>query len=115
LPFNILNAQLPDTGMALCKSTDIPMSETLKTETLRTEKSESTLPPEPPSELPTMVRSQSGSKKSHDEKHSDYGNIVRDVIIGFADGLTVPFALTAGLSSFVHLLIFHVDTQLMPR
>lgn len=27
--------------------------------------------------------------------------VVRDVIIGFADGLTVPFALTAGLSSYV--------------
>jgi hypothetical protein len=35
----------------------------------------------------------------HHEKHSDYGEVVRDVIIGFADGLTVPFALTAGLSS----------------
>ena len=36
---------------------------------------------------------------AHDEKHTDYGDVVRDVIIGFADGLTVPFALTAGLSS----------------
>lgn len=27
------------------------------------------------------------------------GPVIRDVIIGFADGLTVPFALTAGLSS----------------
>ena len=36
---------------------------------------------------------------SHTERHSAYGAIVRDVIIGFADGLTVPFALTAGLSS----------------
>lgn len=33
------------------------------------------------------------------EKHSDNGDVVRDAIIGFADGLTVPFALTAGLSS----------------
>ncbi|KAH8690840.1 Ccc1 family [Talaromyces proteolyticus] len=33
------------------------------------------------------------------ERHSDAGDVVRDVIIGFADGLTVPFALTAGLSS----------------
>lgn len=33
------------------------------------------------------------------ETHSNAGDIVRDVIIGFADGLTVPFALTAGLSS----------------
>lgn len=34
-----------------------------------------------------------------DEGHSGRGEIIRDVIIGFADGLTVPFALTAGLSS----------------
>lgn len=27
------------------------------------------------------------------------GDFIRDAIIGFADGLTVPFALTAGLSS----------------
>jgi len=33
------------------------------------------------------------------EKHSNSGEVIRDVIIGFADGLTVPFALTAGLSS----------------
>jgi len=33
------------------------------------------------------------------ESHSDLGDIIRDVTIGFADGLTVPFALTAGLSS----------------
>lgn len=33
------------------------------------------------------------------EKHTDHRDITRDVIIGFADGLTVPFALTAGLSS----------------
>ena len=30
---------------------------------------------------------------------TDHGEIVRDIIIGYADGLTVPFALTAGLSS----------------
>lgn len=33
------------------------------------------------------------------ESHSDLADIIRDVTIGFADGLTVPFALTAGLSS----------------
>ncbi|KAF2683805.1 DUF125-domain-containing protein [Lentithecium fluviatile CBS 122367] len=36
---------------------------------------------------------------THSEKHSGNGALVRDAIIGFADGLTVPFALTAGLSS----------------
>ncbi|KUJ13527.1 DUF125-domain-containing protein [Mollisia scopiformis] len=35
----------------------------------------------------------------HEEHHSSNDEIVRDIIIGFADGLTVPFALTAGLSS----------------
>lgn len=37
---------------------------------------------------------------SHSESHStNHDAIIRDVIIGFSDGLTVPFALTAGLSS----------------
>ncbi|KAK3710683.1 Protein ccc1 [Vermiconidia calcicola] len=35
----------------------------------------------------------------HKEHHSVHGDLVRDSIIGFSDGLTVPFALTAGLSS----------------
>ncbi|KAG5656739.1 hypothetical protein HG530_011017 [Fusarium avenaceum] len=35
----------------------------------------------------------------HEECHVDYSDVLRDVIIGFSDGLTVPFALTAGLSS----------------
>ncbi|KAF2815157.1 vacuolar iron transporter [Mytilinidion resinicola] len=35
----------------------------------------------------------------HAEHHTKHGAVVRDTIIGFADGLTVPFALTAGLSS----------------
>lgn len=58
-----------------------------------------TVTSEPPSERPVVPRSKSQREIAHDEKHSDYGNVVRDVIIGFADGLTVPFALTAGLSS----------------
>jgi hypothetical protein len=33
------------------------------------------------------------------EQHSQNSGLVRDAIIGLADGLTVPFALTAGLSS----------------
>ncbi|KAH8687409.1 Ccc1 family [Tricladium varicosporioides] len=36
---------------------------------------------------------------SHTEYHREDNGVVRDIIIGFADGLTVPFALTAGLSS----------------
>ncbi len=34
----------------------------------------------------------------HIEKHFTSGEIVRDIVIGMADGLTVPFALAAGLS-----------------
>ena len=62
----------------------------------------STLHPEPPSEIPE--KSKKGGEKAsvHSESHSDHGDVVRDVIIGFADGLTVPFALTAGLSSYVY-------------
>ena len=37
----------------------------------------------------------------HAEKHTEHGPVVRDTIIGFADGLTVPFALTAGVSRLV--------------
>ncbi|GAA5931975.1 hypothetical protein JCM3775_004202 [Rhodotorula graminis] len=37
--------------------------------------------------------------KGDDERHLINPDIVRDCIIGLADGLTVPFALTAGLSS----------------
>lgn len=34
----------------------------------------------------------------HKEHHFTAGEIVRDIIIGVSDGLTVPFALAAGLS-----------------
>ncbi|KAL3510405.1 hypothetical protein ACH5RR_029806 [Cinchona calisaya] len=36
--------------------------------------------------------------EEHTEKHFTAGEIVRDMIIGISDGLTVPFALAAGLS-----------------
>jgi VIT1/CCC1 family predicted Fe2+/Mn2+ transporter len=38
---------------------------------------------------------------SHVEKHFTAGDTVRDVVIGMSDGLTVPFALAAGLSGAV--------------
>jgi len=38
------------------------------------------------------------SKIKHVEKHSTAGELVRDIVIGMSDGLTVPFALAAGLS-----------------
>src|SRR5580765_317073 len=37
----------------------------------------------------------------HAEHHFQATATVRDVVIGMADGLTVPFALTAGLSGAV--------------
>jgi len=41
------------------------------------------------------------SARPHLEKHFTAGNFVRDVVIGMSDGLTVPFALAAGLSGAV--------------
>src|SRR3954454_19502114 len=37
----------------------------------------------------------------HTEKHFTSGETVRDIVIGMSDGLTVPFALAAGLSGTV--------------
>ncbi len=37
----------------------------------------------------------------HAERHFTAGEAVRDVVIGMSDGLTVPFALAAGLSGAV--------------
>src|ERR1700710_875925 len=44
----------------------------------------------------------------HHEQHLKSSDTIRDVVIGMADGLTVPFALAAGLSGAVsssHLII----------
>jgi hypothetical protein len=66
----------------------------------------STLGPDPLSERlkpqPAPVPSKHSTVRAtiHDEKHGNHSDIIRDMIIGFADGLTVPFALTAGLSSY---------------
>ena len=38
---------------------------------------------------------------THTERHFESSELVRDVVIGMADGLTVPFALAAGLSGAV--------------
>lgn len=40
----------------------------------------------------------------HGERHSTSTETVRDIVIGMSDGLTVPFALAAGLSGAVHTL-----------
>ena len=44
----------------------------------------------------------------HVEKHFTAGDSVRDVVIGMSDGLTVPFALAAGLTGAIsqtHLIV----------
>src|SRR5438876_7978327 len=38
---------------------------------------------------------------SHIERHFTATEVVRDIVIGMSDGLTVPFALAAGLSGAV--------------
>lgn len=38
----------------------------------------------------------------HEEEHLKSSEFITDVVIGMADGLTVPFALAAGLSGAVH-------------
>jgi len=38
----------------------------------------------------------------HTEEHMQSSDILRDIVIGMSDGLTVPFALAAGLSGAVH-------------
>ncbi|MCY9659645.1 VIT1/CCC1 transporter family protein [Paenibacillus chondroitinus] len=40
-------------------------------------------------------------KERHEEKHFLASDLIRDVVIGMADGLTVPFALAAGLSGTI--------------
>ncbi|HLL43084.1 MAG TPA: VIT1/CCC1 transporter family protein [Segetibacter sp.] len=37
----------------------------------------------------------------HHEHHSSGSHFLKDIVIGMSDGLTVPFALAAGLSSVV--------------
>ncbi|NDC25893.1 MAG: hypothetical protein EB078_12700, partial [Proteobacteria bacterium] len=43
----------------------------------------------------------SNDQVHHEESHFNASDTVRDIVIGMADGLTVPFALAAGLSSAV--------------
>src|SRR5688572_31378040 len=38
---------------------------------------------------------------SHGEEHFQSSEVVRDFVIGMSDGLTVPFALAAGLSGAI--------------
>lgn len=38
----------------------------------------------------------------HTERHFTSGEVVRDIVIGMSDGLTVPFALAAGLTGAIN-------------
>ena len=42
-----------------------------------------------------------GPTDHHHEEHFQQSETIRDIVIGMSDGLTVPFALAAGLSSAV--------------
>ncbi len=56
----------------------------------------------------TQSESTSTAPPSHEEGHFESTELVRDVVIGMSDGLTVPFALAAGLSGAVdssHLVV----------
>src|SRR5580704_17734421 len=48
-----------------------------------------------------MKRSRTPRTPSHIEQHFTASESVRDVIIGMSDGLTVPFALAAGISGAI--------------
>ena len=52
--------------------------------------------------LPTSSdeTSLNSTTSSHIEPHFKQAEIIRDIVIGLSDGLTVPFALAAGLASF---------------
>lgn len=47
------------------------------------------------------MRQSSIAELPHEERHFTASDAVRDVVIGMSDGLTVPFALAAGLSGAV--------------
>src|SRR5439155_12943784 len=51
----------------------------------------------------TLAREEDGAmpQTPHVERHFTAGATVRDIVIGMSDGLTVPFALAAGLSGAV--------------
>jgi vacuolar iron transporter family protein len=47
------------------------------------------------------MRDESIMKEKHEEEHLKSSDFITDVVIGMSDGLTVPFALAAGLSGTV--------------
>jgi VIT1/CCC1 family predicted Fe2+/Mn2+ transporter len=51
--------------------------------------------------MPAEANSQLYTPRDHHEHHFNSSDTVRDLVIGLADGLTVPFALAAGLAGAV--------------
>lgn len=51
--------------------------------------------------MPTTSLANTVSPSRHHELHFQSSDTVRDVVIGLADGLTVPFALAAGLAGSI--------------
>lgn len=84
----------------------LPMAETISPRP-STRDSHSTLLQEQPSELTGLIaipippNDPATDTGLDDEDNFKYSAYMKHAIIGFADGLTVPFALTAGLSSYV--------------
>ncbi len=47
------------------------------------------------------MRTASPVAAAHPERHFEAGDTIRDIVLGMADGLTVPFALAAGIGGAV--------------
>lgn len=52
-----------------------------------------------PEKLKLLLEDKKDTKKQILEKHFKSSETIRDIVLGVSDGLTVPFALAAGLSS----------------
>ncbi|MBX6395301.1 MAG: VIT1/CCC1 transporter family protein [Alicyclobacillaceae bacterium] len=52
------------------------------------------------------------TQSTHTEEHFMAPDVIRDIVIGMADGLTVPFALAAGLSGTVSTTVLVVTAGL---
>src|SRR5260221_1525599 len=50
----------------------------------------------------------SSSRTRHVERHFTGSRMIHDIVIGMSDGLTVPFALAAGLSGVVATDAMHL-------
>src|ERR1700761_7100674 len=51
--------------------------------------------------MPSVENPDSVHAPDHPERHGVSSETIRDIVIGLSDGLTVPFALAAGLSGAV--------------